>query len=253
MKLDHIESKALAVALKAHAAQHPIPAGYEVVLCPSFDSLPIVAAAIEGSGMAVGAQDVYWQEKGAFTGEVSASMVRAHGCKYVIVGHSERRKYLRETDEMINGKVKAVLDAGMTPILCVGETYEERHENMTELVIMRQVIEALKGIPLKSSDSIVIAYEPVWVIGTGQAIDPTMAEIAARVIHQSLVDLLPVDVVMRQTRTIYGGSVDASNIASYVAVPLMSGALVGSASLVADTFINLLSTVYAHHATPITR
>ena len=250
MALDVIESQSLTRKLVA-AYEHDLrESRVRLALCPSYDSLSVVGQQLKNTQIALGAQDVFWQEKGAYTGEISASMLRALGVSYVIVGHSERRKYLHEDDQMVNQKIKAALAAGLIPVLCVGETYEERAAGNTDLVIMRQVIEGLKGIPLSPEQQLVVAYEPVWVIGTGQAIQPPMAEHSSQLIRQSLIDLYPVAAVQQQTRIIYGGSVDEHNILSYISLPLMKGALVGGAGITTEKFIPLLTRIasYGHDA-----
>ncbi len=218
-----------------------IPESIELVVCPSYDALTAVREELSGSKIRLGAQDVFWQEKGAYTGEVSASMLVAAGASHVLIGHSERRMYLQETDEMVNKKVAAALAAGLVPIICVGETYEERSIGHADLILMRQTIEGLKGILLKKNQQIIMAYEPVWVIGTGQAVEPPMAEHASEVITQSLIELYPKDVVESQTRIIYGGSVDETNIRDFLNLGKVSGALVGTASLQPEKFISLLA------------
>lgn len=237
MNLDVFASQDLANELR----DARLAPGLEVVVCPSYDSLALVREALSGSSIQLGAQDVFWQEKGAYTGEISASMLAALGVRFVIIGHSERRNYLHETDELVNMKMKAALSQGLTPILCVGETYDERRVGHTDLILMRQVIEGLKGIALKPEDRIIIVYEPVWVIGTGQAIDPTQAERAIQVIRQSLIDLYPPATIAGQTRIIYGGSVDPDNITKYTTLPGIHGVLVGSASIRAESFMKLLT------------
>ena len=215
----------------------------EIVLCPSFESLASVQEELRKSGIALGAQDAFWQSEGAFTGEISAVMLKDVGCKYIIVGHSERRKYLLESNEMINRKVHAVLESGLTPILCVGETIEERREHQQDLTVMTQIMEGLGGINLQPEQEMIIAYEPVWVIGTGQAIDAYEADRMSQVIRQALIDLMPLPVVENQTRIIYGGSTDADNIQSFLNCKLIQGVLVGSASLSTNKFIPLLKSV----------
>ena len=212
----------------------------EIVVCPSYDSLAAVSEYIGDSEIGLGAQDVFWQERGAYTGEISASMLRALGVSLVIIGHSERRKHNHETDEIVNNKIKAAGAQDLVPVLCVGETYEERSKGHTDLIIMRQVIEGLKGIPLEEGQKLIIAYEPVWVIGTGQAIEPPMVEHASEVINQALIELYSLDTISKQIRIIYGGSVDESNIAAYLTLPKIEGALVGTASVNPDKFVPLL-------------
>ncbi|MBI4090760.1 MAG: triose-phosphate isomerase [Candidatus Komeilibacteria bacterium] len=241
MNLDAFASRALADELRKKLAGIRLAPNLEVVVCPSYDALASVGEALSGSALQLGAQDVFWQEKGAYTGEISASMLAALGVRLVIVGHSERRTHLHETDELVNMKVKAALSQGMTPVLCVGETYDERRIGHTELILMRQVVEGLKGITLGPDNKLVIAYEPVWVIGTGQAIDPAQAERAIQVIRQSLIDLYPPATIATQIRVIYGGSVDPGNIANYTTIPGIRGVLVGAASIHAENFIKLLA------------
>lgn len=241
MNLDAYASRGLAEELREQLESVRLAPDLEIVVCPSYDALAVVGEALSGSPVQLGAQDVFWQEKGAYTGEISASMLTALGVRMVIVGHSERRKYLHEDDQTINMKIKAVLSQGLTPILCVGETYEERAAGHTDLILMRQVIEGLKGIELTPDHKLIIAYEPVWVVGTGQAIDPPKAERSAQVIHQSLIDLYPLDTIGKQTRIIYGGSIDPINSAAYMAIPSIQGFLVGSASIHAESFIKLLT------------
>lgn len=243
MNLDISASVSLAQELLAGIAALRLPDTLEIVACPSYDALSSVGAALAGSSIRLGAQNVFWQEKGPFTGEVSPSMLRAAGVSHVIIGHSERRRYLREDDEMANKKIAAALAARLTPILCVGETFDERSAGHTDLILMRQVIHGLQGVPVKPEYRIIIAYEPVWVIGTGQAIEPAMAQHATDVIMQSLIDLYPLEAIRRQMRIIYGGSVDESNITDYLRLPRMEGALVGTASLRPDKFVPLLQRI----------
>ena len=241
MNLDIRASVKLARDIRKRYENLSVTDAVELILCPSYDSLAVVYDVLSGSGIAVGAQDVFWQEKGAYTGEISAAMLLAAGASHVILGHSERRQYLHETDEIVNRKVRAALAASLTPIVCVGETLAERGEGVADLVLARQVIEGLKGIPLTTpQQQLIIAYEPVWVIGTGQAVEPSAAAHAAHVVRQALIDLLPAETVDRQTRIIYGGSADADNIEDFVSIAAIRGVLVGTASLKFDTFMNLV-------------
>ncbi len=240
MQLDLNGSMQLAQDLRISADTIGLPAGTDIVVCPSFDAIAAVSDLMEGSPFRIGAQDVFWQERGAYTGEISASMLKAAGASLVIIGHSERRKYLGEDDAMVNKKVKAALSEHLVPVICVGETYEERREGHTDLILARQVIEGLKGVPLERADHVIIAYEPVWVIGTGQAIEPGMAGHASDVIEQSLIDLFPSEIVDRQTTIIYGGSVNDKNIRKYVALPKIQGVLLGAAGIDAELFIRLI-------------
>jgi len=215
----------------------------EVVVCPAFISLLGVAEKILNSGIKLGAQDCFWHEEGAFTGEVSPLNLRDIGCEYVIVGHSERRGYLNETDQMVNQKVKAVLENNLTPIICVGETLVERQSSSKDFVIMNQVNKALEGIELSGNQKLIIAYEPVWVIGSGQAVEPREAEHTNQVIRQLLIDMYPLEVVNEKFNLIYGGSVNPVNIKQFLLQPTVEGALVGGASLEAETFWQIIKAV----------
>ncbi len=233
------EAATLAANLKKKISS-AVTKDLEIILCPSFESLYQVKENIHGGAIMLGAQDVSWQQHGAFTGEVAAHSLKQLGCQFVIVGHSERRKYLNEDNEMINRKVHAVLDAGLTPILCVGEAIEERREHHQDLTVMTQVMKGLNGLSLEVDDQIIIAYEPVWVIGTGQAIEPSEAERMSKVIRQALIDVLPLDQVKNQCRIIYGGSVNEENIKEFLDFKLIDGVLVGNASLKLDEFNSLI-------------
>jgi len=230
------------LALARTIARSPLlkSSSVEVGLCPTFPALPGVAAVAKGTRLLLGAQDVFWKNAGPYTGEVSAAVLRELGVRYVIVGHSERRQYLKESDQMVQQKLLAVLSQGLTPVLCVGETFAERQAGKKDLVVARQVAAALQGVNLHQGLSLVVAYEPVWVIGSGQAIEPQEAKLMAQVIKQALVDVLPPAAVERQVRIIYGGSVDSSNVATFVKQPPLEGVLVGGASLEAKQFLALL-------------
>ena len=186
----------------------------EVVLCPGFESLHYLKDSLKDK-IGLGAQDCFWEDAGAYTGEVSPKVLKELGCAYVIIGHSERRKHLGETDEQVNRKVYAALRNDLIPIICVGETFEERQRGEKDFVIMRQVAKALAGIKLLSADRLIIAYDPVWVIGSGQAVSPDEAEHASRVIKQVLLDNLGA-APAEQTRIIYGGSVNPENVGGFL-------------------------------------
>jgi triosephosphate isomerase len=214
----------------------------EIIVCPSFTSLSAVAKNIIDSGMQIGAQNCSWQDVGSLTGEVSLTMLKEWGVSHVIVGHSERRQRLCESEEMINQKMSAVLKSGLVPILCVGETFSERQEGRKDFVIAGQVESALKNIQLIEK-KILIAYEPVWVIGSGQAVKIDEAEHAARVIKQVLIDLYP-DIDLKQSvQVLYGGSVDSKNISYFISSEYLSGVLVGGASLQTDEFANMVKII----------
>ena len=209
--------------------------GAEIVLCPPYPALLAVNSLLKGTQLGLGAQDLHWEASGAYTGEVSAEMLKEL-CGYVIIGHSERRAYFGETDETVNKKTKAALAAGLVPIVCVGETLTENEAGQTEAVVTRQVLEGLKGIDAALSGKIVIAYEPVWAIGTGKAatgiganqvIGDYVRKPAASMFGQAVADGL---------RILYGGSVNGANAALFFSQPEIDGALVGGASLKVDDF-----------------
>lgn len=217
------------------------------VICPSFPSLAIISELLSGSGIALGAQNCFWEEKGSFTGEVSPLMLKEFNVDYIIIGHSERRQQLHETDEMINKKMQAVFRAGLTPILCVGETFSERQLGRKDFVIAGQVESALKNIQLVNK-KLLIAYEPVWVIGSGQAVKIEEAEHAVRVIKQVLIDLYPNLDLKKDVEILYGGSVDSKNINYFTSSPLLDGVLVGSASLDVDEFSQMAKIIFENLA-----
>ncbi len=215
----------------------------EVVLCPSFTSLSETGKILNNNEIKLGAQDCFWESDGAYTGEVSAKQLKELGCEFVILGHSERRQYLNETDEMIHQKVKMALSARLIPIICVGETFLQRQEGAKDYILIQQTTKALEGIDLNLDQKIIIAYEPVWVIGSGQAIKPSEAEDTHQVIRQSLFDIFPSLMVENNFRIIYGGSVDSGNVRKFVELENTSGVLVGGASLKAEGFISLVKNI----------
>jgi triosephosphate isomerase len=204
----------------------------DVVVCPPFTSLRSVQTVIDGDRLPfrLGAQDVHWEIKGAFTGEISPLMLEALHVAYVIVGHSERRQLFGETDGHVAKKTKAVVDHGMTPIVCVGETLTERDAGATEETVVRQVREGVGKIGAAEAAGLVIAYEPVWAIGTGRAATATDAGEVVRLIRDTLETMFSTDVA-ESVRVQYGGSVKAGNIREFMAHPEIDGALVGGASL----------------------
>ena len=207
-------------------------AGVEVAVCPPFIHLERARAALEGSRVGLGAQNVHWEKQGAFTGEVSATMLQGL-VQYAIVGHSERRQYFCETDATANGRLKAAIAHGLTPIFCIGETREEREAGRTQEVLSRQVRDGLAGVPW--AGACVIAYEPVWAIGTGLAATSARANEAIGYIRGLVRELFGA-AVADATRIQYGGSVKADNAAEFLAQPEVDGALVGGASLDAEAF-----------------
>ena len=210
--------------------------GVDKVLCPPFPSLLAVSALLPGTDIGLGAQNMHWEAKGAFTGEVAANMVREF-CQYVILGHSERRMYFGETDETVNKKVRAAQANDLTPIVCVGETLEQYEANRTGEVVARQLRDGLRDTESGLAPRLVIAYEPVWAIGTGRASTRENAESVIRdVIRPALAELFSAEAA-QSIRVLYGGSVTAANAAEYFASPEIDGALVGGASLKVDEFL----------------
>ena len=202
----------------------------EIAVCPPFVDLPAATELAKGSNVAIGGQDVHWEKEGAFTGEISPGMLLAVGCTHVIIGHCERRQYFGETDDTVNMKVKAALEAGLAPIVCVGEVLEEREAKLTDDVLRRQCLRAFHAISAKKADKLVVAYEPVWAIGTGQTATPRLASDAHRVIRGEAAKAFGQDFAHRM-RILYGGSVKPENAKSLMAEAEIDGALVGGASL----------------------
>lgn len=228
-------SVAEAAALASDAAR--AVAGIEGVarvVCPPAVALPAVAQAVAGSPVEVAAQNMHHEAKGAYTGEIAASML-AGLCSYVILGHSERRQLFGETDALVNAKVLAALAARLAPILCVGETLDERDAGLAESAVRRQLAAGLEGVAAGDADSVVVAYEPVWAIGTGRAATPEIAQEMAAVVRDQVAALLGSD-AGGAVRVLYGGSVSPANAAGVADQPDVDGALVGGASLVADDF-----------------
>lgn len=213
---------------------------YEVAVAPPFTALYAVSQRLrDDTRIKLGAQNVFYKPQGAFTGEVSPPMLKELGVTYVIVGHSERRKYFGETDEMVRQKVQAVLDHGMQPILCVGETLEEREHGLAKVTVERQIREALFGLEASQVKNVVIAYEPVWAIGTGVNATPEQAQEMHAFIRELLAELYG-EALARERTILYGGSVKPGNIGDLSAQPDVDGALVGGASLEAQLFLGII-------------
>jgi triosephosphate isomerase len=218
--------------------------GVEKVLCPPFPSLLAVHALLEGSDMGLGAQNMYWEDKGAFTGEVSPVMVKEL-CQYVILGHSERRAYFGETDETVNKRIRAAQKFDLTPIFCVGETLEQYESKRTAEVVDRQIRLGLADVDSAFAPRLIVAYEPVWAIGTGKASSGENAnEVVARVIRSGLSALFGSE-TSQAIRVLYGGSVTGANAAEFFGQPEIDGALVGGASLKPDDFIAIVQAASA--------
>ncbi len=211
----------------------------EIIVAPVFTALAPVAREIEGSNIALSSQNVYWEEKGAFTGEVAPGLLKDAGCTHAIIGHSERRQYFGETDETVNKRVKAALAAGLTPIMCVGETLEEREAGKTLEVVERQIRGGLEGLSAVDIAKGIIAYEPVWAIGTGKTATPQQAEEVHAMIRKLIADIADAGVA-EGVRILYGGSVKPENVDELMAQPDIDGALVGGASLKSDSFTRIV-------------
>jgi triosephosphate isomerase len=202
----------------------------EIVVCPPFVAVASAVDAARGTNIGIGAQDLFWLKEGAYTGEISGPMLIAAGCQWVIVGHSERRQYFGETDESVLKKTAAALDAGLTPIVCVGERLEERESGLTEKVLATQCLGGICGLTPEQFTRVVIAYEPVWAIGTGRTATPEIAEQAHHFLREQ-VGIRFGDDASQACRILYGGSVKPDNIKALMAQPDLDGALVGGASL----------------------
>ena len=211
----------------------------EIVICPPFPDLPAAVESARGTRILVGAQNLYWAKEGAFTGEVSGPMIHSTGATCVIIGHSERRQYFGETDDTVLKRTVAALDASLTPIVCVGERLEHRESGKTETVLCEQCQKGIAGLDARQFAKIVIAYEPVWAIGTGKTATPEMAADAHRVIRKEMRAHFG-EKAADAVRILYGGSVKATNAAELMAEPDVDGALVGGASLDPDEFARIV-------------
>jgi triosephosphate isomerase (TIM) len=237
MYKDLNESAELINGLKSKLAT--LPKGVQVIVCPPFTSLGLAQKLLEGSPIALGAQNMYPEEEGAFTAEVSSKMLKSVGCRYVILGHSERRQYFKETDEFINKKVKKALASGLIPIVCVGETLAEREKNITDQVVSTQVKGCLKDISAADVEKSIIAYEPVWAIGTGKVATPQQAQDVHKLIRTLLGQLYSSETAEKVIIQ-YGGSVKPDNAKELLHQPDIDGALVGGACLKADSFAAII-------------
>ncbi|MCU1300106.1 MAG: triosephosphate isomerase [Candidatus Sulfotelmatobacter sp.] len=216
----------------------PLVSGHsrdEIAVCPPDIDLVAAVEAAKGANVAVGGQNVHWKPEGAFTGETSAGMLLALGVKHVIIGHSERRQYFCETDDTVNLRLKAALEAGLTPICCIGEVLEEREAGLTDDVLRRQCVRAFHAISSKKAAKLVVAYEPVWAIGTGKTATPELAVEAHAVIRSEATEIFGEEFASK-LRILYGGSVKPENAAALMAQEEIDGALVGGASLDPKSF-----------------
>ena len=237
MNNDLKESEKLIVELKNLLQNEKL--NCDVIVCPPFTSLSEASKLVKGTVIKLGAQNMHFEDNGAFTGEVSASMLRSAGCEYVILGHSERRHIFGETDEVINKKIKKALAAGLKPIFCIGELLEERENGTTNDVVKRQVLKGLDGISAEDMQNIIVAYEPVWAIGTGKTASPAQAQ----EVHEFIRDLIEIDYSLEVANDLviqYGGSVKPDNAKELLSQKDIDGALVGGACLKADSFLGII-------------
>ena len=232
------EAKALCEELKASCAQFGDKV--EIAVCPTFTSLTTAVEVLKGSNIKVGAQNIHWADNGAFTGEISGAMLQELGVEYVIIGHSERRQYFGETDETVNKRIMAALKYNLKPIVCIGETLEERENGTTNAVLDKQIKGAFAGVSADDMLKITVAYEPVWAIGTGKTATPEMAQETHEFIRKTLTDLYGAEVAEKITVQ-YGGSMKDSNSKELTAQKDIDGGLIGGAALKADSFTALIA------------
>ena len=241
MNLGANEARAMIAGLRAQidplAGQ--LAKDRDLLIAPAAVVIPALAQALAGSAIALGAQNMHWEDSGAFTGEVSAPMLKAFGVTHVIIGHSERRQYFNETDDSVNRKLEMSLESGLTPIVCVGEVLEEREASLTEDVLRRQCVRAFNGISARKAGKLVIAYEPCWAIGTGRTATPQMAADAHSVIRHEVAKAFGDDFA-HQLRILYGGSVKPENASALMGESEIDGALVGGASLDPVSFAKIV-------------
>jgi len=208
----------------------------DIVVCPNFISLTEVGKIFKDSCVNLGAQNVFWEEKGSYTSSVSPSMACDAGCRYVLIGHSEVRKYLLENYAMIHKKVKAVLKHDLIPVICIGENWDERKTNKRDFVLVEQLQTSLNSIKLIGDQRVIVAYEPIWAIGSGTAIEPAEAEYAHKIIRLELNNMFGIQTVSNNFRIIYGGSISSDNVASFMELDNIDGSIIGGASLKIEEF-----------------
>ena len=239
MNKNAAEGRELVEALKAEL-QCSCYDQVDIVVCPPFTTIGAVVEAAKGSRIKVGAQNIHWAANGAFTGEISGDMLKTSGVEYVIIGHSERRQYFGETDATVNGRLKAAIAAGLKPIVCIGELLEEREGGLTEKVLTTQIRGGFDGISAEDMAEIVVAYEPVWAIGTGKTATPDIAQETHAHIRKELAAMFGEEVAAK-VRIQYGGSMKADNARELVAQADIDGGLIGGAALKADSFVALIN------------
>ncbi len=237
--MNKVIEESLSLVNELKEAVQGINDSIEIVVSPPFTTLSVINDIIKGSNILLAAQDVFWEDKGAYTGEISPVMLKDVGCKYTIIGHSERRQYFNETNETVNKKIKAVLKNDLSVIVCVGETLEERENETTFSVIGTQIRDGLNGLGQKDMEQVVIAYEPVWAIGTGKTATPSQANEVHIFIRDTIKEMFG-DEIASSITIQYGGSVNPSNITELMSESDIDGALVGGASLDSGSFIQII-------------
>ncbi len=249
MQLSVDEASELALQIKNESKNWDFDK-LELGICPDFLSIYKISEILRGTKIKVGAQNCFYATKGAYTGEISPKFLKGLSTEYIILGHSERRINLNESEEMINKKLKTTLENDLTPVLCVGESFEERKNNQKDLVLINQIKSALQNIDLKNIKKLVVAYEPIWVIGSGQAIEANEAEQTSMLIKRTLLDLLYENDVNftdkefnEKIKLLYGGSVDSTNISNFIDKENIDGVLVGGAGLKFDTLNSLINSI----------
>lgn len=249
MKLSYEQTIELANLLKNNLKNYKLE-NIDIGICTDFLTIPELSKTLKDTQIKLGSQNVSWEKRGAYTGEISIDDLKYLNVEFIIIGHSERRKYLSESDEMINKKIKQIIKNKMTPVLCVGENFEQRRSNQKDLVIIKQIKSALSGIKINEIKQLIVAYEPIWVIGSGQAIKASEAEHTNKVIRGVILDSLNLEddhmtikEIEEKIRLIYGGSIDSSNITDFIKQPNIQGVLVGNASLNIESFMSLINTI----------
>ena len=218
--------------------------GGEVAVCPNFLSLIEVKKILSGSEIKLGGQDVFWEGQGAYTGEISPTLLTEAGCEYVIIGHSERRKFLMVNYEMIHRMIKAVLNTeNLKPIVCIGENWDERKTDRRDFVLYDQLQQSLSGVDIVGDQQVIIAYEPIWAIGSGTAIEPSEAEYAHKIVKLTLNEMFGMKIVNNNFKIIYGGSINSKNVKNFADLENLDGLLVGGASLDAEEFLKVAKAI----------
>ncbi len=243
MYLSHEQALSVSKALVVFSKR--VSADKKIVICPSYISFKDVIDIFKGTQVSIGAQDIFWEERGAYTGEVSALDIKTLGGEYALLGHSERRKNFNETNKMIHDKTRICLENGLIPVLCIGEDWDQKKNGQRDYVLIQQLNEVLEGIAVTNNQKIIIAYEPVWAISAGGGVHASPEEVnyVQKVIRQVLLDLYGNFIINDVFKIIYGGSVTPENVKEYTEIQNISGVLVGSASTNADAFYKLINVI----------